>query len=381
MEVGAPEHHAVEPEAGPVTGVRLYTRTPITLPWLSRHVVPLARAANGEGPAIVRLRRGWLHGPHVDLIGRAPGQGTAVDWQSIAASWDPGPLDAAKALDEEKYLAQAREFGRLEKVEPPYLPMREHGDTAFLRPADVGSSDPRLDPLQEVVLSTLCPPLLSMIDTLVRDPSRATELLAEAYMAVADTHALGAAYGVFSFRSHAEGFLAWASPTKDTRPVFAKRLADDVARLRPVVEQRLAGEPSPFAAEWRTALAYCAGVLDNAVAQGTLTLSMLDGVADFDLEGMGPPGAPQAAPSGSGPDSDFHRTVDASGVIDDPSPWFAAYRLLLNLFYQQLPLLTVSPLQRYYMCWAISETVDEVLGESWRDRLQRRQPSAAGTTE
>ncbi len=380
MGVGAPEHDAVKPDSGRVTGVRLYTRTPFTLPWFSSAVLPVARAANGNGPAVVRLRRGWLHGPHVDVVGRDAAD-AGIDWHGIAASWDAGPADTERALSEEKYLAQAREFGRLENVEPPYLPMREHGAVELLGPRDVGAGDPRLDSLQEVVLSTLCRPLMSMAEALVRDPSQATVRLAEAYLALADTHAMGPSYGVFSFRSHAEGFLAWASPSKNTRPAFAKRLAGDVAQLRPVVEQRLAGEPSPAAAEWRTALAYCAGVLDNAVAQGALTLEMLDGVADYDTTVMGPPGAPDAGPTGSGPDSDFHRTVDASGVIDAPSPWFAAYRLLINLFYQQLPLLTVSPLQRYYMCWAISETVDAVLGESWQDRLRTQQTRMAGTAE
>ena len=87
---------------------------------------------------------------------------------------------------------------------------------------------------------------------------------------------------------------------------------------------------------------------------------------------MGPPGATRVVPQGDQPDSDFHRAVGDSGVIADPSRWFAAFRLLTNLFYEQLPLLTVSPMQRYYMCFAIAETVDDVLGVSWQDRLGDR---------
>jgi hypothetical protein len=98
---------------------------------------------------------------------------------------------------------------------------------------------------------------------------------------------------------------------------------------------------------------------------------MLDATTVRDLTGMGPPGSPDVVPDGDQPDTAFHRTLAGTGATGAPTQWFAAYRVLINLFYQQLPLLTVSPMQRYYMCYAVSELVDEVLGESWRDRLSR----------
>jgi hypothetical protein len=144
-----------------------------------------------------------------------------------------------------------------------------------------------------------------------------------------------------------------------------------------VVEQRIAGQPSPAAAAWRTAFAYCAGALDNAVANGTLTLELLDSVtAQADRSTMGPPGAPDTVPAGDIPDTAFHRAVDEAGLTTGLTQWFASYRLLVNLFYQQLPLLAVFPLQRYYMCYAIAKLVDDVLGESWQDRLERMRETA-----
>ncbi|MFG2654456.1 hypothetical protein [Streptomyces sp. NPDC048425] len=35
-------------------------------------------------------------------------------------------------------------------------------------------------------------------------------------------------------------------------------------------------------------------------------------------------------------------------------------------------------MQRYYMCFAIAETVDDVLGVSWQDRLDDRRDRMAG---
>jgi hypothetical protein len=362
MGVGEPAH---------VAGVRLHTRSPVTVPWLARAVVPPARRLRDEGFAIVYLRRGWLHGPHVDIVARGARQDGPA-WPRIAQSLNAGELDPATALTDEAYLAQAREFGRMEAVPPPYLPLREHGTVEFLGPDDLVSTEPRLDQLREICFNVMAPPLMSTISDLADGRADAAVRLAEAFTALTDTHPLGPAHGVFSLRSHAEGFLAWTAPSADARPPFARRLAAEEARLRPVVEQRLAGQPSPAAAAWRTAFAYCAGALDNAVANGTLTLELLNSVTErADRSTLGPPGAPNTVPAADVPRTAFHRAVDEAGVTTGLTEWFASYRLLVNLFYQQLPLLAVSPLQRYYMCYAIAELVDDVLGESWQDRLAR----------
>ena len=372
MSVSAPEQTAV-------AGVRLFTRAPITLGWLSRSVVPVTRALRDSGRALVHLRRGWLHGPHVDIVGRQLDPTGAV-WRDVAAKLDAGPTDPATELTDEAYLAQARELGRLEAIEPPYLPMREHGATELLLGRHLASREPALDPLREVVLGVLARPLIDTIDGIVADPASAPLLLAEAFVALADTHTLGVDYGSFSFRSHAEAFLAWAGPTTQVRPTFARRLAGEEEMFRTVVSQRLSGQPSRNAAAWRTAFAYCAGTLDSAVAAGTLTVPMLDAIFDdVDTSHMGPPGAPDVVPTGPHPDSEFHATVAESGVVAQPSKWFAGYRLLVNLFYQQLPLLTVSPLQRYYTCHAVAETVDAVSGDSWRELLAGERARWAGT--
>src|SRR5581483_1876710 len=95
MEVGELAH---------VAGVRLHTRAPVTVPWLARTVVPPASRLRDEGFAIVYLRRGWLHGPHVDIVARGARQSGLV-WPRIAQSLDAGELDPATALTDEAYLA------------------------------------------------------------------------------------------------------------------------------------------------------------------------------------------------------------------------------------------------------------------------------------
>lgn len=380
MNTTAPERAIAEPFAADATGVRLHTRGPITLPWLARSAVPVARDLYDRGNAIVYLRRGWLHGPHVDVVAHG---GTDTDWGDLARRLDAGPLDPATTLTGAAYLEQAREFGRLEAVPPPYLPMAEHGAVRLLGPDDLGPREPALRglPQWEVVNSAFTQPLLDTVGELAVHPARGTERLGEMFAAVADSYSLGLAHGVFSFRSHAEAFFAWARPTRDVRPVFAERLRREAAVLRPVVEQRFGGTPGRSAAAWRTAFAYSAGTLDSAVRDGTLSLDLLDQLAgDRDTSAMGPPAAPSVVPAGDQPDTAFHQRLADAGVYRRTTPWFAAYRAQLNLFYQQLPLLTVSPMQRYYMCWAIAELVDEVLGESWQDRLTRHRVRLADAT-
>lgn len=354
------------PEAAHVTGLRLFTRTGVTPRWLARSIIPAFDTLR-ERAAILYLRRGWLHGPHVDLVARAGG-GSAFDWTGIASGLDAGPLDPDRQITDEAYLDQAREFGRMERVPPPYLPMRAHGAVEFLRAEDVEVWPHPLNGLREMALSHLGRPVVRTVTETVATPASATARVAEAFAALADAHQSGAAFGAFSLHSHAEAFLTWVAPRTDVRPAFARRLAADSPLLRTIVERTLAGDTAPTATAWRTAFAYCMGAFDCAVANDLLTLDRLDELhGGVDPDTMGPPGATRAEPGLS----DFHRTVGESGVIDDPSRWFASYRLLVNLFYQQLPLLGVAPMHRYYLCFAVARTIDEVLGESWQDRIDR----------
>lgn len=178
-------------------------------------------------------------------------------------------------------------------------------------------------------------------------------------------------------RSHAEAFFAWAAARKDPAPPSPSGWPP----TPPPAARRGAGAlryARPRTAAWARAFAYSMGAFDATVAQGRLTLDDIDGLgAGFDLDTMGPPGGDGRA---SHEPSAFHRTMDESGVIASPPKWFASYRLLVNLFYQQLPLLGVPPMHRYYFCFAVAELVDDVLGSSWQDRLEQTRQEMAQAT-
>src|SRR4051794_15325320 len=107
MGVGEPSREYAGADSAHVAGARVYTRAPVTVPWLSRTVVPVARAMRDNGFSIVYLRRGWLHGPHVDIVARGARR-SGPGWPEIAEQLDAGDLNPATALTDEAYLAQAR---------------------------------------------------------------------------------------------------------------------------------------------------------------------------------------------------------------------------------------------------------------------------------
>src|SRR5690348_11536532 len=106
MSVDTATRKGVELDPAGVTGLRLYTRGPVTLPWLSKYVLPVARTLTDVSGRLVYLRHGWLNGPHVDIVARRA-FGPVPPWYMLAAELDAGPLDPTTAMSEDHYLAQA----------------------------------------------------------------------------------------------------------------------------------------------------------------------------------------------------------------------------------------------------------------------------------
>jgi hypothetical protein len=190
--------------------------------------------------------------------------------------------------------------------------------------------------------------------------------VAEAFLALADSHPFGMRFGTFSFRSHAEAFFQWAGPGAGYRSSFTARWQKDRGVLEELTRRAREDAESADAAAWRRAFGAC-----MAQFTGQITEDELDRVSGAAAEGSLP------RPDGISP---FHAAMAASGVIDDPPEWFAAFRLTVNLFYQLLPALDVSPVQRFYLCHAIAEVVDDASGETWQARLAALEAHRAVTT-
>lgn len=98
-------------------GMRFHAQSPIEPAWISQVMAPVVRSLRIEHNATVAyLARGWKHGPHVELIAHGP---DGIPWREIAGAIDWRLDELPGLMTGEQYLAQARELGRLERVEPP----------------------------------------------------------------------------------------------------------------------------------------------------------------------------------------------------------------------------------------------------------------------
>jgi hypothetical protein len=337
-------------DAMTTTGVRVYLHSPVRRRYLAAVVAPEVRGlARHFGAHQIHVRTGWLAAPHYELRAE-PSAGRPIDWPAVAAALAAGAhRHPAAPLDGAAYLHTAAELGRIEAVPPPYPPLQPHGATELLAPAPPGA----VSALAAQGLALLLTPLLQTAQT---DGAGALlARVAEAFVALAASHPHGPRFGAFSFRSHAEAFFHWAGPAADYRTLFRGRRETDGAVFEELVRRARDGRTSAPAGVWHASFNACmeafAGQLDED---------------DLDRPGttLGV-GALRRADGRSA----FHEALAQSGVIDEPPQWFAAFRLTINLFYQLLPALDISPVQRFYLCDSVAESVDAVYGETWEQRL------------
>ncbi len=346
------------------TGVRVFVLSPARREYLASVLAPIARGlASQFGADRIHVSTGWRFGPHFDLRAQAH-QGRPIDWEGVAVALAQGtrryPVPAGTS--EEAYLRTATMLGQMEAVPPPYLPRHPHGHTELLAADTSPVWQGRLGALRSAGLTHLFAPLTQAAATVGEGPLLAR--VAEAFLALADTHPHGMAFGAFSFRSHAEAFFHWAGPLADYRSSFDNRMGKDRAVLEELVKRVRDSRESGPATEWRNAFNSC-----RADFAGQVT--------GEDLDRATPPAAgPARRAEGT---SAFHTAVAASGVIDEPPSWFAGYRLTINLFYELLPALDISPVRRFYLCHAVAEGVDTVFGETWQTRLAAVEAHLAGS--
>jgi hypothetical protein len=339
--------------------VRVFVQSQPRREYLAQVIAPVARDL-AAGASRIRIIPGWRFGAHFDLRADDPAAGP-IDWDVVARVLAEGaharPAPALPGSDED-YLRAATLLGQMEAVPPPYLPRRPHGDTELL-PVAAGP----LADLKAAGGAHLLAPLIEAAG--LESDGAVLARVAEAFVALAATHPHGVRFGTFSLRSHAEAFFHWAGPRADYRSSFENRMGKDLVVLHELVRRVRDGETSDAAAVWSHAFNGC-----MAEFQGRITNADIDQA----IPSAGPAG-PARRSEGR---SDFHAAVDASGVIDEPPAWFAGYRLTINLFYQLLPALDISPVRRFYLCHAVASTVDAVFGETWQSRLAAVQTMMAG---
>lgn len=325
--------------------------------------------AEAIGPVITQLRswtddvyfvRHWRQGPHIRLNVRCPDnvfndvvatRVRAVVGEFLRLHPSTADVDVDRATRLHRRLAQEeQERGPL----TPWMPDNsvEQADYDTRRHV-LGTAEAEMFERFSVRTNDLA---VWMTQAVVDGASRSRlsfDLL------VATAHALsghGLERGFVSLRSHSEAFLTYSPDGPALRGRWAReyrhRSVSLRRRLREVVAAVDSGdrEAAPFVHPWIDELGNLKDATHRLVVDGRMTLSPLE-------TGDKGRSAPAADPA-----SDYHRwmtqTHQARAAVES-SPWFLAYRWVLNCTYLHFTRIGLAPVDRYLLCTWVADAVEE----------------------
>lgn len=340
-------------------------------------LLPIARKLNASaGVESAWLQKHWLRGPQVILHlcgeeAQAVAEQTAKD---IRGYLELRP--STGSIDELDYTRLSRELGRMELIEPPYDPLlpdnsvlieRRRVQDTFVRSAQAAATKGKimakgLTVLEEAVLCTNVVP---------------ADAVYAGMAAIATSYPRwGLKSGYQAFLSHWKEYLHWADPERN----IEHALAASFEQQREALVSRLEGaftDAEAASAHDPTLRAWFDWV--EAVLPLALRLAESGEVLPYphpsrarQAEKFGQQTALQWSGSDERAYSDFHRAfrrLDFTRLGNGTD--FAAYRFMINAFFDLLPLMEVSPLQRYSIAYMFSSASQIVVGESWQTTLER----------
>lgn len=339
---------------GQGTVIRIFDHSTNPRELLRELADPIAELRVEQWLPVVHLRRGWLHGSHLQLTVRPLGTTPpALDGFLSFAARAAARLDGTMPA-QDQYLSRATELARWENVEEPLLPLRPQGYAEAVPAVEPPSWTPGLMQSRDQIMSAFLDGVLRAAHQEADVAWYATRVLA----LLARTHRYGLGIATLPYRSHAEGISATLGAIINLRDVFAERFVRD----RDQFTQALT-EPDPLPSDplypWHSAFQRAWGIAEALAAS--------DQVDDQVLKSAGQMAVPVANPMAS----QFHTEVRRSGFGAHNPYWHVAHRLILNALYASLTCLGLSPVQRYYACYGLAEAADLQLGESWLERIQR----------
>ncbi len=365
---------------------------------IARSLLPAAeRVAAKPGVEVAFLRRHWKLGPHVRLITRGDPIACRAALDQVAADIRGYLAEhpSAEAIDEQAYLATSERLGVAELELGPYAPLRPDNTVlaATLDAADsliedtaVPGRENLLDAARPAVAATLRRPGASAGASAgagARPYAAPHSLVYRLLVLVAASYPDGIRRGFLSFLSHVKEFLLWCVPDGKFERRFATTLASQRATFLGLTEAVLAdcvtGSPGPgtyhghdpLLRQWANWLDHAWSLGLELAADGLLN-PYPDPKRSLRAAAFGDDIARRWAGRSDRPYSDFHQrhrqlNLEALNMGDE----FSAYRLICNVVYELLPLLDVSPIERYFLGYCLSEMAQQVIGDNWRDMIDR----------
>jgi len=339
---------------GQGTVIRIFDHSTNPRELLRELADPIVELRAAEWLPVAHVRRGWLHGSHLQLTVRplATTPPALDEFVPVAARVAAGL--GGTVPEPEQYLRRAAELARWENVDQPLLPLHPQGFVEAVPLAEPPGWPPGLLLARDQIMSTFLDGVLRAAERDTDIAWQATRILA----LLARTHRYGLGIATLPYRSHAEGISATLAATVDLREAFADRFARDHDQFAQALT-----EPDPLPSDplypWHGAFQRAWGVAEALAASRQ--------VDDQALQAAGQMAVPVDNPTAS----HFHAEVRRSGLGERNPYWQVAHRLILNSLYASFTCLGLSPVQRYYACYGLAEAADRQLGESWLERLQR----------
>lgn len=344
-------------------------------------LLPLARAARGRpGVHATWVQSHWRFGPHVSFY--VHGEPATVDQLLTEVRYAVTHLlrgaPSGQPVTDEEWGAASVELGRLELVEPPYVPVREDNTTELVdgEPVDTFLRTTRAVEVKGRVLG-------AGLDCLLDDDGRPLQGRAATDAAFRGMAALASSYptwglvsGYQAFLSHWKEYLYWVDEDARLSSPLMQAWQAQSASLNALVQltherRRGASTGDPVLDRW---FAWIDAELPDAealAATGDVLpyphASRLERAATF-----GDATRIQWSGSDEREYSDFHtafRQLDFSKLGNGTD--FAAYRFIINTFFELLPLMGITPMQRYSLAFMFTESAQVVVGERWEETIAK----------
>lgn len=342
---------------------------------LATCLVPLALQAQATGGVDAAwIQSHWRLGPHSTLYihGDPAALAGLVPTLEESIGLFLGRVPSCRIIDPIHYEALSKELGRLELTEPPYLPLepdntlrithQEPVDT-FLRSRSAIELKGRI--IGGGLRNVLTP------DNSILDGGAAFSSAFRGMAALAVSYPQwGLVSGYQAFLSHWKEYFYWADADGHLQRALEESFREQESDLLAVLQAASDLAPGTFSGD---------PVLDGWLGwvRGSLPQAMELAATGDILPYPHPDRLTQARKFGeqtavqwSGSDdrnySDFHRAfrkLDFTKLGNGTD--FAAYRFLINNFFELLPVMGITPIQRYSLAYFFSTAAQLVVGETW----------------
>ncbi|PEE35456.1 lantibiotic dehydratase C-terminal domain-containing protein [Bacillus cereus] len=326
------------------------------------------------GDLFFYLKRHWQYGPHIDLnlSGFPINQKKQVKhflMRYVSKFLMEHPSN--EEIDSKEYLILSKKLGALEYNHGPYTPIYKNNTVMFIdykRNTALFGDNPLLIGSREVFLNETMP----ILKEIIRDSKFKEERLiyCMCLMAlIADKFKDGIQYGYLSFKSHAEGFLHQVGK-RNLDHVVIKEFKD--------VEARVSGKIESFLAEfllgkvgikwWNDSQLKVFREWNDLIVSTMERLSMSEDIRIESSNSFEKIIKDKESLEGF---SSFHKHLLTTnkGIELLESKHFNAYRFIINIFYEQLPIVGFNAKDRNMMCFILSNAVEKILECDWKNLM------------